>query len=62
MKVYNLICLFVGLGIVILLAIMSIADSHATDIVSVIPPSILGASLFVSGYIGLNIQYKNDEK
>jgi len=50
--------MILGFMIMLILAIVSIIDSHATDLVSAIPLSILGASLFISGYISLAQQKK----
>lgn len=54
-KIINLIVMILGGIIMFTLAVISIIDSHATDLVSVIPSSIAGATLFLSGYIGFNI-------
>ncbi len=50
--------MILGGFIMVAIAIISIVDSNATDIVSSIPPTLVGASIFVSGYIGLNIRDK----
>lgn len=52
MKKYkNKIVMITGFMIIFIMAIMSISDSYATDLLSAIPVSIFGAALFVSGYI-----------
>jgi len=50
-KKVNLIVMLTGLIIMIVISINAIVDSFATDIVSAIPLTILGAALFISGYI-----------
>lgn len=42
-----------GIGIIgmILIAAISIIDSHATDLISAIPVQILFAAIFIAGYI-----------
>ena len=52
MKKYkNKIVMITGFMIIFIMAIISISDSYATDLLSAIPVSIFGASLFVAGYI-----------
>ena len=50
-KDYDLILTILGLFIMVTLAIMAIIDSEATDLISAIPSSIVGGSLFIAGYI-----------
>ncbi|KFZ25703.1 MAG: hypothetical protein KQ78_02079 [Candidatus Izimaplasma bacterium HR2] len=50
-KDYDLILTILGLFIMVTIAIMAIVDSEATDLISVIPSSIVGGSLFIAGYI-----------
>lgn len=52
----NTIVMVLGGFIMFTIAIIAIIDSKATDIVSSIPPTIVGASMFIAGYIGLNIR------
>ena len=52
MKKYkNKIVMITGFMIIFIMAIISISDSYATDLLSAIPVSIFGASLFVAGYV-----------
>ena len=50
-KDYDFILALLGLFIMVTLAIMAIVDSQATDLISAIPSSIVGGSLFIAGYI-----------
>ena len=50
-NIIDLILIFTGLLGMIIIAWISIEDSHATDIVSAIPVQLLFVSLFMSGYI-----------
>ena len=47
----DLVLVFIGLLGMIIIALISIVDSQATDIVSAIPVQLLFVALFVSGYI-----------
>jgi predicted membrane channel-forming protein YqfA (hemolysin III family) len=47
----NLVVMFIGLAIMIVISINAIVDSFATDMTSSIPPTVLGAALFIAGYI-----------
>lgn len=58
MKKINYILTGIGLLILFTIAIMAINDSQAVDLVSAIPSSILGAALFISGYIGIVLEKK----
>ncbi|MCD4826320.1 MAG: hypothetical protein K8Q99_00910 [Acholeplasmataceae bacterium] len=58
MKILNYILTVLGLLILIIISIMSINDAQAVDLVSAIPASILGAALFISGYIGMALENK----
>lgn len=53
MKTFSYFLTGIGLFIVVTIAIIAIIDSEATDLISAIPSSILGASLFISGYLGI---------
>ncbi len=54
-KKVDIIFTIIGFIIMFSLAILSIVDSHATNVVSGVAPTIFGAALFVSGYIGFKI-------
>lgn len=54
MKKLNLIMCIVGLIGMVVLSIVAIADSKATDLVSVIPTTIFFSSLFIAGYLKNN--------
>lgn len=56
-------CYFTGIGLLILVVMVFLAlrTPDATDMVSAIPPTILGASLFISGYLGMVFESKNTE-
>lgn len=52
MKKYkNKIVMISGFLIMLMMAIMSLSDSYASDIVQAIPVSLFGAALFIAGYI-----------
>lgn len=55
MKILNQILIFLGGTLTFIIALMSIIDSEAVDIVSAIPPTIFTASLFLAGYISNTI-------
>ena len=42
----------------LLLSIMAVSDKNATDIVSAIPLAILFSSLFIAGFVKLDINKK----
>lgn len=50
-KKFDLLVALLGFIIMITLAIMAIHDHRATDLVSAIPATIVGSSLFIAGYI-----------
>lgn len=49
----DVVLVFIGISILLLMAILAILDPMATDMLSAIPSSILGAALFISGYVSL---------
>lgn len=58
MKKLNYVLTSLGLLMLITIALMAINDSKAVDLVAAIPLSILGAALFISGYIGIALENK----
>ncbi len=54
----NIVTTILGLLILIIIAILAI-DSNIFDLISLIPTSIVGACLFITGYIGINLQSFN---
>lgn len=58
-KEYDLLITIIGLFIMVTIAIVSIIDSEATDLISAIPSSIVGGSLFIAGYISFRNKCDN---
>jgi hypothetical protein len=52
----NIIVTILGLVGMTTIAIISIIDSHATDIASAIPVQLFFVGLFIAGYISYNNQ------
>ena len=52
MKTIFKISIFIGLFLLLTMVILVLLDVDASNIVTVIPISILGASLFIGGIIG----------
>ena len=51
MKKVNLIMCLVGLIGMVIISVVCIVDSKASDLVSAIPATILSSSLFIAGYL-----------
>lgn len=58
MKKLNVIMTIIGFLGMLLLSVVAISDKNAKDIVSAIPLTILFGSLFIAGYIKLDINKK----
>ena len=58
MKILNIIITILGFCGMLLLSIIAVSDKNATDIVSAIPLAILFSSLFIAGFIKLDINKK----
>ena len=58
MKYINFIISGIGLFIIVTIAIIAIVDSHADNIIAAVPSSILGAALFIAGYLGMILESK----
>ena len=56
--VLDLVIAILGLAILFIIAIMAIVDHNASDMVSAIPSSIVGGSLFIAGYVSFRSNKK----
>lgn len=54
-KKVDIVLMIMGFIIMSILQYCLITESHAADDVSGVAPTIFGATLFISGYIGLKI-------
>lgn len=51
-KIVFTVMIFLGLAMLLIFSILAISDSKSEDLVSVIPATIFGASLFLGGITG----------